>query len=112
LFIADVFAEVLRHLKFATVFAQDAEYEAEEPLVQLVGAVPKPPLARKVEHSLPWATTSPILVPASAASLALRYLGIARAARIPRIATTIINSIRVKPLKRLLRCRRLRRSSS
>jgi hypothetical protein len=104
--------EAARHLRFATVLLQDAEYEALLPEVQLVGAVPKPPLAMKTEHSLAWATTSPILAPASAASLALRYLGIARAARIPRMATTIINSIRVKPLEWLLRFRRLRRSSS
>jgi len=77
-----------------------------------VGVSPRPPAATKTAHSLATPTTSPALAPASALSLTLRYLGMAIAARMPTMATTIISSISVKPLARPLRCRRVRSSSS
>jgi len=78
----------------------------------LLGAVPTPPDRIKVAHSFANPVFSPIIAPAAAALRASRYLGIATAARMPTIATTIINSIRVKAFFCFLLLRRLLRRAS
>ena len=85
----------------------------ERPVVGTTGAAPAPPETRNEAHSLAIPTASPTAEPAAAALLAPRKFGRATAERMPTIATTIISSIRVKPLTSLdFFSRRLRITAS
>lgn len=73
------------------------EHVTPGPLAIVAGCAPTPPETRNVAHSFASPIASPTAEPAAAAFLAWRKFGRATAERIPTIATTIINSISVKP---------------
>ena len=77
------------------------------PPTTVAGEVPTPPVKMNAPHSFATPIASPTAEAAAAAFRACRKLGRATAERMPTIATTLINSIKVKPfwIGLLLSCR-------